>query len=148
MDLPQIPDDDADFTPDLAREIIAKYQKIITDLTDPTLRSMRLDDGGFNMELGGEVVKRMAIMMTTWFRESGAKNYVEIAINAIDPPFEKFLFYVQKRGDGALTPGEALSEAKAEIARYASQVADLEEECDRRYQETEKLREQLAVSVK
>ncbi|WP_166293452.1 hypothetical protein [Bradyrhizobium sp. 2S1] len=35
--------------------------------------------------------------------------------------------------DYVLTPGEALSAAKAEIARYASQVADLEEECDRRY---------------
>lgn len=28
-DLPDIPDDDADFTPDLARKIIAKYQQLL-----------------------------------------------------------------------------------------------------------------------
>lgn len=28
-ELPQVPDDDADFTPQLAREIMAKYRKII-----------------------------------------------------------------------------------------------------------------------
>lgn len=28
-DLPQIPDDDADFTPDLARKIIAQYQGLL-----------------------------------------------------------------------------------------------------------------------
>jgi hypothetical protein len=29
MKLPQIPDDDADFTPDLARKIIAQYQELL-----------------------------------------------------------------------------------------------------------------------
>jgi hypothetical protein len=29
MRLPEIPDDDADFTPDLARKIVAQYQAIL-----------------------------------------------------------------------------------------------------------------------
>jgi len=29
MNLPEIPDNDADFTPDLARKIIAKYQELL-----------------------------------------------------------------------------------------------------------------------
>ena len=29
MKLPQIPDDDADFTPDLARKIIAQYHELL-----------------------------------------------------------------------------------------------------------------------
>ncbi len=31
MQLPEIPDDDADFTPDLARKIVGRYQEIITN---------------------------------------------------------------------------------------------------------------------
>ena len=147
MDLPQIPDNDADFTPELARNIIAQYQKIITDLTEPTLKRLRFEDGSFNMELGGEPVKNLARIMTTWFRESGAKNFVEMSINALDAPFEKYLFYVQKRSDGALTPGEALSEAKAEIARHAAHVVDLEAECDQRFAKHTRLREACAPFI-
>lgn len=132
-EMPAIPDDDADFTPELARKIIAEYQKIITDLTDPTLKSMRLENGKFDMAMGGKVVERLALMMTEWFREGGAKNYVEMTLNARDEPFESYLFYVQKRGDGALTPAEQAEELKAEIARYAAHVVDLQAECDEMY---------------
>lgn len=141
--LPVIPDEDSDFTPELGRKIIEQYQvmvrglkadnadlgeencelrKQIADLTDPTLKSMRLEDGSFSMELGGEAVKRLATIMTTWFRESGAKNYVEMSINATDEPFEKFLFYVQKRGDGAKTPAESALASLAEIDAMRSKL--------------------------
>jgi len=33
MDLPRIPDDDADFTPELARKIIAKYRELLLKKT-------------------------------------------------------------------------------------------------------------------
>jgi hypothetical protein len=126
--LPPIPDDDADFTPDLARKIVDQYQMIIRglradnddlerrilDFIDPELKSMRLENGKFNMALGGEVVKRIATMMTVWFRESGAKNYVEITLHAKDEPFESYQFYVQKQGDGARTPHQLLQEVKDE----------------------------------
>lgn len=39
-DLPEIPDDDADFTPDLARKIIAKYQAIIS-IRDSEIAELR-----------------------------------------------------------------------------------------------------------
>lgn len=29
MNLPQIPDDDSDFTPDMARKIVAQYQELL-----------------------------------------------------------------------------------------------------------------------
>ncbi|WP_439398453.1 hypothetical protein ACRQ5Q_14400 [Bradyrhizobium sp. PMVTL-01] len=131
LEMPQIPDDDADFTPDLTRKIIAQYQKIIADLSDPALKSMRLDDGSFNMALGGAAVERMARMMTTWFRESGAKNYVEISINALDHPFETYLFYVQKRGDGARTPAEIRQAVEAENQRLRSIIKDTIESIER-----------------
>ena len=102
----------------------------IADLTDPTLKSMRLEDGRFDVELGGDVVKHIALIITTWFRESGAKNYMEMSINATDEPFERYLFYVQKRGDGAKTPHELRELAEAENSRNAAHVVDLQAECD------------------
>jgi hypothetical protein len=93
-----------------------ELRKQIEDLLDPTL-SMRLENGQFNMEMAGEVVKRLAKVMTTWFRGSGASNYVEMSLNATDEPFESYLFYVQKRGDGALTPAEKAKQLEEENAR-------------------------------
>lgn len=37
MTLPEIPDDDADFSPDLARKIIERYQQIVRSLTLPSV---------------------------------------------------------------------------------------------------------------
>lgn len=34
--LPDLPDDDSDFTPELARKIIAKYQELLSLLREPT----------------------------------------------------------------------------------------------------------------
>jgi hypothetical protein len=102
---------------------IEALRKHIDDLLDPTLKSMRLENGQFNMEMAGEVVKRLAKVMTTWFRESGAKNYVEMSLNATDEPFESYLFYVQKRGDGALTPAEKAKQLEEENACLRAALA-------------------------
>lgn len=53
MKLPKLPDDDADFTPDLARKIIEKYQEILRDPRQAVLAeamevidNMRVADAG------------------------------------------------------------------------------------------------------
>lgn len=99
---------------DELREKNNQLREQIDGLCDPTLKSMRLEDGRFNMELAGQCVERLALMMATWFRESGATNYVEMTVVAIDHPFESYQVYVQKQGDGAKTPHELRKEAEAE----------------------------------
>jgi len=39
LNLPEIPDDDADFTPDLARKIVARYQEIIVNVTTSAINT-------------------------------------------------------------------------------------------------------------
>lgn len=96
-----------------------ELEKQIADFMDPTLESMRLEDGKFDMQLGGEAVQRVALMMTEWFRESGAKNYVEMTLHAKTEPFESYQFYVQKQGDGAKTPHQLRVEVETQRDQLA-----------------------------
>ncbi|WP_063615483.1 hypothetical protein [Bradyrhizobium sp. Tv2a-2] len=117
--------------PDAKDDLIAVLQKQINDLTDPTLKSMRLENGKLDMSLAGNVVERLATIMTEWFRDSDAKNFVEITINAKTEPFESYLFYVQKRGDGAMTPAEKSAKLEAENARLRDAVTGAIEAIER-----------------
>lgn len=108
-----------------AADAIEVLDKQIADILDPKLTSMRLEDGKFDMALGGPIVQNVALMMTEWFRESGAKNYVEMTLHARTAPFERYQFYVQKQGDGAKTPHELRKEVEAERDALRSVVAAL-----------------------
>jgi hypothetical protein len=48
-----------------------------------------------------------------------------MSLNATDEPFESYLFYVQKRGDGALTPAEKTTKLEAENARLREELEDM-----------------------
>jgi hypothetical protein len=48
--LPEIPDDDSDFTPDLARQIVAKYQELIRRLAAPAAIDHAPDHGGLSAD--------------------------------------------------------------------------------------------------
>src|SRR4051812_33765069 len=98
----------------VAADAIEILDKQLADIMDPKIQSMRLEDGKFDMALGGPIVQNVALMMTEWFRESGAKNYVEMTLHARTEPFERYQFYVQKQGDGAKTPHELRKEVEAE----------------------------------
>ncbi|MET4197233.1 hypothetical protein ABIA95_000224 [Bradyrhizobium sp. LA8.1] len=95
-----------------AADCIEVLDKQIADIMDPNIQSMRLENGKFDMALGGPIVQNVAMMMTEWFRESGAKNYVEMTLHAKTEPFERYQFYVQKQGDGAKTPHELRKEVE------------------------------------
>lgn len=108
-----------------AADCIEVLDKQIADIMDPNLTSMRLENGKFDMALGGPIVQNVALMMTEWFRESGAKNYVEMTLHARTEPFERYQFYVQKQGDGAKTPHELRKELEAENERLKDEIARL-----------------------
>lgn len=105
-----------------AADAIDVLDKQLADIMDPNIQSMRLDNGKFDMALGGPMVQNVALMMTEWFRESGAKNYIEITLHAKTEPFESYQFYVQKQGDGAKTPHELRKEVEAENERLKDQI--------------------------
>lgn len=109
-----------------AADAIEVLDKQIADILDPKLTSMRLEDGKFDMALGGPIVQNVALMMTEWFRESGAKNYVEMTLHARTAPFERYQFYVQKQGDGAKTPHELRKEVEAERDALKELVAKID----------------------
>ena len=52
MILPEIPHDDADFTPDLARKIVAKYQVIIAMRNSDLAEAIRLLEALLGLEIG------------------------------------------------------------------------------------------------
>lgn len=109
-----------------AADCIEVLDKQLADIMDPNIQSMRLENGKFDMALGGPMVQNVALMMTEWFRESGAKNYIEMTLHARTEPFERYQFYVQKQGDGAKTPHELRKDVEAENERLSQRLAVLE----------------------
>jgi len=109
-----------------AADAIEVLDKQLADIMDPKLQSMRLEDGKFDMALGGHIVQHVAAMMTEWFRESGAKNYVEMTLHARTEPFERYQFYVQKQGDGAKTPHELRKEVEDQNAALLKALSEID----------------------
>lgn len=107
-----------------AEEERDETSKSLENLLDPQVRSMRLENGKLDVTLCGEVVQRLALIVTGWFRESGAKNYFEMTLNARDEPFERYTFTIQKRGDGAQSPHELRIAAEARVRELEAQLAD------------------------
>lgn len=110
-----------------AEEERDETSKSLENLLDPQVRSMRLENGKLDVTLCGEVVQRLALIVTGWFRESGAKNYFEMTLNARDEPFERYTFTIQKRGDGAQSPHELRIAAEARVRELEAVNAALNE---------------------
>lgn len=122
--------------------------KALENLLDPKVQSMRLENGKFDVALCGEVVQRLAVIVTGWFRESGAKNYVEMTLNARDEPFERYTFTVQKRGDGAQSPHELRLTAEARVRELEAELAQLRVVANYNREQAEKAERALAEARK
>ncbi|MGU9981534.1 ead/Ea22-like family protein [Phreatobacter sp. HK31-P] len=87
--------------------------------TDPTLQHMHLENGRLDMAVAGPVVERMSLVFVEWFRETGARNNIEMSFSAKSEPFERYIVTVQKVL--AKTPAEQRKEAekRAEAAEAA-----------------------------
>jgi hypothetical protein len=80
---------------------------------DASIRWLNTENGKIDMGLAGKAVERLALLITSWFREGGAKNYVEMTIHDVEDPAISYSFVVQKTGDGAKSAHQLRKEAEA-----------------------------------
>lgn len=122
----------ADAIRGLAEEA-AHYKKIAEEGTAPLIKSMKLENGEFDMSVTGPIVEAFAIALVGQFKAGGAVNYVEMSVFDRDEPFQRYAVTVQKAG--AKSPADLVNEARAEVEalraqiRYWKRGTDLINEC-------------------
>lgn len=98
-------------------------------VVDPKLLHLRMENGGLDMALTGEMIQHMSLLFVEWFRETGAENNIEMRFNAKTEPFECYTVTVQKAG--AKTPAEQRIEATARAEAAEAALAKRDEEVAR-----------------
>jgi hypothetical protein len=79
---------------------------------DAAIRWLNIENGKIDMALAGKAVERLALLITSWYREGGAKNYVEMTIHDVEDPAISYSFIVQKTGDGAKSAHQLRKDAE------------------------------------
>lgn len=108
-------------------DIIAErdhYKKIAEEGTAPLLKSMRIENGEFNMDITGPIVEVMAMAFVGQFKAGGSVNYMEMSLFDRDEPYQRYTLTVQKVG--AKSPADLANEARARVAELegAAKEAD------------------------
>lgn len=98
------------------------------ELREPMLKSMRFEDGKLDMEVAGNAVQHMGLLLSEWFRETGAPNYVEMMFHAKSDPFERYVWTIQKAA--GLTPHQLRAAAEADRDRLREALAPFAREAD------------------
>jgi hypothetical protein len=102
----------------------------LASLMDPEIKDLRMENGAFDLALGGAIVKHLALVITEWFRATKeAENYVEMVLTAKDDPFETYAVTVQKvdggNGSPGKTPHQFRQEAEDNLAAMTVKYQDL-----------------------
>lgn len=123
--LPPIPDDDADFTPDLARKIIAKYQAILASGLVPDEAAVRADWH----TTGWDRARNSGRILLVWREFAGVREHVELGrysdskiawVNTYGHPF-----HAEPDGWAPLLPFKTTEAIRAdERERCARQIDD------------------------
>lgn len=95
-------------------ETIAELMKAIDDLSEPAIKSFKMENGAFDIALTGPVVERIAVAMVGHFKATGAENYVEMSLYDREAPYQRYCVTVQKVG--AKSPHDLLREAESALA--------------------------------
>lgn len=109
----------ADAIRGLAEEV-AHYKKIAEEGTAPLIKSMKLENGEFDMSVTGPIVEAFAVALVGQFKAGGAVNYVEMSVFDRDEPFQRYAVTVQKVG--AKSPADLVNEARADIANLKGEA--------------------------
>ncbi|MBD9542922.1 hypothetical protein IB276_26095 [Ensifer sp. ENS04] len=110
----------ADAIRGLAEEV-AHYKKLAEEGTAPLLKSMKFENGEFDMSVTGPIVEVMAMAFVGQFKAGGSVNYMEMNLYDRDEPFQRYAVTVQKVG--AKSPADLVNEARARIAELEAQLA-------------------------
>lgn len=87
---------------------------------EPRLKSMRLEDGEFNMEVVGPAVELIAIALVGNFKANKTQNYYEMTLYDRDEPYQRYVVTVQKAG--ALSPHDKAALAEAKVAELQARI--------------------------
>lgn len=109
----------ADAIRGLAAEV-DHYKKIAEEGVTPLIKSMKLEDGHFDLSVTGPIVEAMAVAFIGQFKEGGSTNYMEMSLFDRDEPFQRYTMTVQKVG--AKSPAILVNEARAENAELHAQM--------------------------
>jgi hypothetical protein len=90
------------------------YKKLAEEGTAPLIKSMKLEDGHFDMSITGPIVEAFAVALVGQFKEGGSVNYMEMNLYDRDEPFQRYTVTVQKVG--AKSPADLVNEARAQVA--------------------------------
>jgi hypothetical protein len=97
------------------------WKKLAEEGLDPRIKSMRLEDGRFDMAVTGPIVEMMAIAMVGQFKEGGAKNYMEMSLFDRDEPWSRYTVTEQKVGK--LSPHDKVTKLDAALRDAESFIA-------------------------
>jgi len=91
---------------------IAEAQRLLEKSLDPGLLGVEVHGSMMEMGLKGGAAQMLAAMFVEQFKDTGAKNYIEVSFHHND--LGRIIVTVQ-RADG-LTPADKLREAEAKLA--------------------------------
>ncbi|RVO55166.1 hypothetical protein CN090_04415 [Sinorhizobium meliloti] len=98
------------------------YKNIAEEGTAPLLKSMKLENGEFNMDITGPIVEVMACAFVGQFKAGGSVNYMEMSLFDRDEPYQRYTLTVQKVG--AKSPADLVDEARARIAELEDELEE------------------------
>lgn len=101
-------------------EITAHYKQLAEEGTAPLIKSMKLEEGHFDLSVTGPIVEAVAVAFVGQFKEGGSTNYMEISLFDRDEPFQRYTVTVQKVG--AKSPADLVNEARAEVASLKNEA--------------------------
>jgi hypothetical protein len=81
---------------DEARKRIKELERELAQIKDPLIKHLRLENGEFNMAVGGPIVEHIGAIIVAWFKCGGAQNYVEMSFIEKVEPFDHFTLNVQR----------------------------------------------------
>lgn len=89
-------------------------------LLEPQVRDMSIQNGEFNMELTGNVIKNFALALSEYFLALGAENYVNV--NLHDQEGAEYIFSFQKAS--GKTPHQLMEEWKKKYQDLYTRVSE------------------------
>jgi hypothetical protein len=90
------------------------YKKFAEAGVGPIIKSMRLENGKFDLEVTGPIVEMISVAFVGQFKAGGATNFMEMSLYDRDEPYQRYILTVQKAG--AKSPADKLRDAEARIA--------------------------------
>ncbi|MGM4911462.1 hypothetical protein [Rhizobium sp. 768_B6_N1_8] len=117
----------ADAIRGLAEEV-THYKQLAEEGTAPLIKSMKLEDGHFDLSVTGPIVEAMACAFVGQFKEGGSVNYMEMSLFDRDEPFQRYTVTVQKVG--AKSPADLVNEARQVVANLKAEAQFLLDRLD------------------